>query len=144
MYWWWWWFVIPCFLQSYRYFPVNLDVISWLGVWYVKAELYERAIEFFERASDIQPDEVKWKLMVTSCYRRMGNFQMLQNQMKQVEQKIKEKERIDAQLAVKDLGAAEMKTYNDTMEQETSYSEMEDLGSQIAALEEMLKEYMGE
>lgn len=62
-------------LQSYRYFPVNLDVISWLGVWYVKSEMYEKAIEFFERAAEIQPAEVKWQLMVTSCYRRMGNFE---------------------------------------------------------------------
>lgn len=61
--------------ESYRFFPVNLDVISWLGVWYVKSELYEKAIEFFERAAEIQPTEVKWKLMVTSCYRRMGAFQ---------------------------------------------------------------------
>jgi intraflagellar transport protein 88 len=45
--------------ESYRYFPVNLDVISWLGVWYVKSELYEKAIEFFERASEIQPAEVR-------------------------------------------------------------------------------------
>ncbi|KAJ0396128.1 hypothetical protein ATCC90586_012141 [Pythium insidiosum] len=62
-------------LESYRYFPVNLDVISWLGVWYVKSELYEKAIQFFERASQIQPTEVKWRLMVTSCYRRMGAYQ---------------------------------------------------------------------
>ena len=33
--------------ESYRFYPVNLDVISWLGVWYVKSELYEKAIEFF-------------------------------------------------------------------------------------------------
>ncbi|RLN10489.1 hypothetical protein BBO99_00003667 [Phytophthora kernoviae] len=62
-------------LESYRYFPINLDVISWLGVWYVKSELYEKAIQFFERASQIQPSEVKWRLMVTSCYRRMGAYQ---------------------------------------------------------------------
>jgi len=62
-------------LESYRYYPVNLDVISWLGVWYVKSEYYEKAIGFFERASQIQPKEVKWSLMVTSCYRRMGNYQ---------------------------------------------------------------------
>lgn len=37
---------------------MSLDVISWLGVWYVKSELYEKAIHFFERASQIQPDEV--------------------------------------------------------------------------------------
>ena len=62
-------------LNSYQYYPVNLDVISWLGVWYVKSELYEKAIAFFQRASEIQPNEVKWKLMVTSCYRRMGSYQ---------------------------------------------------------------------
>lgn len=61
--------------QSYRYFPVNLDVISWLGVWFVKSEMYEKAIEFFERAAEIQPDAVKWNLMVTSCYRRMGDYE---------------------------------------------------------------------
>jgi len=62
-------------LESYRHYPVSLDVISWLGVWYVKSELYEKAIHFFERASQIQPNEVKWRLMVTSCYRRMHNYQ---------------------------------------------------------------------
>lgn len=44
-------------------------------MWYVKSEMYEKAIEFFERAAEIQPAEVKWQLMVTSCYRRMGNFE---------------------------------------------------------------------
>jgi len=55
--------------ESYRIFPVNLEVISWLGVWYVKSELYERAVEFFSRAAELQPGEVKWKLMVASCHR---------------------------------------------------------------------------
>ena len=35
-------------LESYRHYPVSLDVISWLGVWYVKSEMYEKAIHFFE------------------------------------------------------------------------------------------------
>jgi intraflagellar transport protein 88 len=52
---------------------VNLDTISWLGIYYVKHDLYERACHFFERAAQIQPREVKWKLMVASCYRRMEN-----------------------------------------------------------------------
>jgi intraflagellar transport protein 88 len=55
--------------------PVNLDTISWLGIYYVKHDLYERACHFFDRASQIQPREVKWKLMVASCTRRMGNYQ---------------------------------------------------------------------
>lgn len=61
-------------LEAHRFYPVNLDVISWLGVWFVKNNLHEKAIQFFEQACNIQPEEVKWKLMVTSCYRRMGNY----------------------------------------------------------------------
>jgi intraflagellar transport protein 88 len=62
------------YLESYRHYPVDLDVISWLGVWYVKSELYERAVAFFERAAQIQPREVKWRLMVASCHRRVGAY----------------------------------------------------------------------
>jgi HPt (histidine-containing phosphotransfer) domain-containing protein len=79
--------------------------------------------------------------MVTS--RRMGNFQMLQNQMKQMQELIKEKERIDAKMAVANLGAAQMDVYHDTMGEETDeFSELQDIGSQIAALEEKMKEYL--
>ena len=35
-------------LESYRHYPVSLDVISWLGVWYVKSEMYEKAIHFLK------------------------------------------------------------------------------------------------
>ena len=41
----------------------------------MKSEMYEKAIEYFERAAEIQPKEVKWRLMVTSCYRRLGSYQ---------------------------------------------------------------------
>ena len=34
----------------------------------------EKAIGYFERASLMQPDEVKWHLMIASCYRRSGNY----------------------------------------------------------------------
>ena len=61
-------------LEAYRYFPVNMEVISWLGAYFVKNELYEKAMQFFERAAQIQPEEVKWKLMVASCHRRIQNF----------------------------------------------------------------------
>jgi len=62
------------YAEAHRHYPVNLNVISWLGVWYVKREMYEQAIEYFERASAVQPNEVKWRLMVTSCYRRLGDL----------------------------------------------------------------------
>ncbi|CAD7927124.1 unnamed protein product [Amoebophrya sp. A120] len=61
-------------LESYRYLPSDMTVITWLGIYYVKQELYELAIQYFSRASQIQPNEVKWLLMVASCYRRMGSY----------------------------------------------------------------------
>ena len=63
------------YMESYRFNPSKIDVISWLGIHNVKGETYEKAIEFFDKASLIQPKEVKWKLMVASCYRRMNLFQ---------------------------------------------------------------------
>ena len=61
-------------LESYRHYPTDLDVISWLGVWFVKHEMYEKSIHFFNRASQLEPDEIKWHLMINSCYRRMGYY----------------------------------------------------------------------
>ncbi|KAJ1561400.1 Intraflagellar transport protein 88, partial [Cladochytrium tenue] len=62
--------------ESYRYFPSNLDVISWLGAYYVDCEVYEHAVQFFERAALIQPGEIRWRLMVASCHRRSGSYQL--------------------------------------------------------------------
>jgi len=62
-------------LESYRYWPVDMNVITWLGIYYVKQEMYEAAIPYFNRASQIEPNELKWRLMVASCYRRMGAYQ---------------------------------------------------------------------
>lgn len=63
------------YMESYRYNPSKIDVISWLGIHNVKGENYEKAVEYFEKAALIQPKEVKWRLMVASCYRRMNLFQ---------------------------------------------------------------------
>ena len=41
---------------------------------YAKQDMFEKAILYFERASQIQTKEVKWKLMIASCYRRMSLF----------------------------------------------------------------------
>ena len=52
----------------------QMNVISWLGAYFVKNEMYEKAVTYFERAAQIQPTEVKWKLMVASCHRRSGDY----------------------------------------------------------------------
>ena len=41
---------------------------------HAKQDMFEKAILYFERASQIQPKEVKWQLMIASCYRRMNLF----------------------------------------------------------------------
>lgn len=61
-------------LESYRIYPTNLDVIGWLAIWFIKHEMYEKSIEFFKKASDIDPNEVKWKLMIGSCCRKIGRL----------------------------------------------------------------------
>jgi len=34
----------------------------------------EKAIPYFERASLMQPEDVRWQLMIASCFRRSGNY----------------------------------------------------------------------
>ncbi|XP_061848430.1 intraflagellar transport protein 88 homolog isoform X2 [Colius striatus] len=63
------------YCESFRYFPSNIEVIEWLGAFYIDNQLCEKAIEYFERAALILPTQVKWQLMVASCYRRSGNYQ---------------------------------------------------------------------
>jgi len=72
------------YLESYQVHPVDLDTISWLGVWFVKSEMYDRALKFFERAAQLDPQETKWSLMVASCHRRMGKFKEAFEVYKQV------------------------------------------------------------
>jgi len=63
------------YLESYKNYPINLDVISWLGFYFVKNDIYEKALAYFERAAEIQPSKSDWQLMVASCHRRIGNLQ---------------------------------------------------------------------
>ena len=72
--------------------------------------------------------------------RERGAFQQLQRQMQQVKDLIKEKEAIDAKMAVANLGAAQMDVYNDTMDTD-DFSEMASIGEQIAALEAKMVEF---
>ncbi len=62
-------------LESFRCYPSNIDAIGWLAVWFVKHEMFEKSIFFFHRASQIQPKEIKWKIMVATCHRKMGRDQ---------------------------------------------------------------------
>lgn len=62
--------------QSYRYYPSNLEVLDWLGAYFVEMKVPEKAVDYFEQASLMQPSEPKWLMLIGSCYRRAGNFQL--------------------------------------------------------------------
>lgn len=94
-----------------------------------------------ERDDQIE-NEIEVLQQAMKVSRQRGAFQQLQSQMKQMHALIKEKERIDAKMAVANLGAAQMDVYNDSMDQD--YSEMANIGDQIANLEAKMREYMGE
>ncbi|VDM08134.1 unnamed protein product [Wuchereria bancrofti] len=64
-----------CHYDSYRYFPSNISTIEWLGAYYIDAQYPEKAAIYFEKASIMEPNEIKWQLMMASCLRRSGNYQ---------------------------------------------------------------------
>ncbi|KAM8976486.1 intraflagellar transport protein 88 homolog [Pelodytes ibericus] len=72
------------YYESYRYFPSNIEVIEWLGAYYIDTQFCEKAIQYFERAALIQPTQVKWQLMVASCYRRSGSYQKALDTYKEI------------------------------------------------------------
>jgi len=76
--------------ESYRYFPCIISVIAWLGAYYVDCQVYEQAILYFECASTIQPKEIKWQLMIASCYRRSGNYQHAYEKYKKIHEQFPE------------------------------------------------------
>jgi len=62
-------------LESFRNYPLDLDIISWIGSKFVKDELYGKSTYFFQQAALIQPNEVKWGLMVASALRRVEEYE---------------------------------------------------------------------
>ena len=76
--------------------------------------------------------------------RQRGAFQQLQSQMKEMQRLIKDKEALDARMAVDNLGKKEMDDYNRTMDQSSSYAELSEIGDQISRLEEMMSEYLSQ
>ncbi|XP_026000381.1 intraflagellar transport protein 88 homolog isoform X3 [Astatotilapia calliptera] len=78
------------YYESFRYFPSNIHVIEWLGAYYIETQFCEKAIQYFERATLIQPTQVKWQLMVASCYRRSGNSQKALETYKEIHRKFPE------------------------------------------------------
>jgi hypothetical protein len=93
-------------------------------------------------ALDLRIDEQQNKLRV--C-RMRGNFQEFHRCMKEMQDMIKEKERLDAAMAVAapggNIGQKQMDDYDRTMDQD-DFSEMTELSERIANLEAAMAEYL--
>ena len=88
---------------------------------------------------NLQIDSLQDQMRIS---RQMGSFQALQDQMRKMKALIKEKEALDARMAVDNLGRKQMDDYNRTYDQEDSYSEkIQSVGERIAALEAMIADY---
>lgn len=94
---------------------------------------------------DRRIDEQQNKLRV--C-RMRGNFKEVQRCMQEMKNLIKEREDLDAKMSVAGSGGnvnyESQNRYERTMDQQNSYSEMQEIGDQIVALEEMLKSYIAQ
>lgn len=76
--------------ESYRYYPSSIETISWLGGYYVDAQFIEKAVTYFERAVQVQPHVVRWRLMLATCFRKSGNYGRSMEVYKEVTQKFPE------------------------------------------------------
>lgn len=76
--------------ESYRYYPSSIDTIVWLGGYYIDAQFIEKAVSYFERAVQVQPQEVRWHLMLATCYRKSGNYGRAMETYKEIHKKFPE------------------------------------------------------
>jgi len=94
-------------------------------------------------ALNLRIDEQQDKLRV--C-RMRGNFQEFHLCMQEMQDMIKERERLDAKMSVStpggNPGQQQMTDYNRTYDQHSSYSEIQSIGDQIASLEERMREFL--
>ena len=60
--------------DAYKVFPGDIRVIEWLSSYYIESQFPEKASNYFNRASIIEPHQVKWHLMHASCLRKIGTL----------------------------------------------------------------------
>ncbi|XP_063715762.1 intraflagellar transport protein 88 homolog [Symsagittifera roscoffensis] len=60
--------------DAFKALPSSSGIIKWLGSYYIKMQVYEKAIMYFEKAAVAQPANVTWPHHIAKCYRRIGNY----------------------------------------------------------------------
>ncbi|KRX99344.1 Intraflagellar transport protein 88 -like protein [Trichinella pseudospiralis] len=116
--------------QSFRYYPSDLNVIQWLGAYYIEANISEKAIHYFEKASLIQPNEIRWQLMIAGCLRRCGNYAMALQKYKDIHTRFPDDIQCMQHIVrlANDLGLPDAETYANTLKkmEKTKYFKYKD------------------
>ncbi|KRX57905.1 Nucleolar GTP-binding protein 2 [Trichinella sp. T9] len=116
--------------DSFRYYPSDLNVIQWLGAYYIEANISEKAIHYFEKASLIQPNEIRWQLMIAGCLRRCGNYTMALQKYKDIHSRFPDDIQCMQHIVrlANDLGLPDAETYANTLKkmEKTKYFKYKD------------------
>ncbi|KAM7540806.1 hypothetical protein Aperf_G00000038221 [Anoplocephala perfoliata] len=78
------------YYDSFKFYPCNVEVIEWLGAYYIESQFCEKSITYFERAALMQPNQIKWQLMIASCHRKSGNYQQALEMYKKIHNRFPE------------------------------------------------------
>ncbi|CAF3973646.1 unnamed protein product, partial [Rotaria magnacalcarata] len=65
---------IQYYFDAFRHNPCDIKTLEWLASYYIETQYPEKAVEFCAQAALVKPGEIKWHLMVASCYRRYGDY----------------------------------------------------------------------
>ncbi|KAL3319078.1 Intraflagellar transport protein 88 [Cichlidogyrus casuarinus] len=76
--------------EAFKCYPCEFDVIEWLGTYYVRNELCEQAVAYFEKAALLQPNEARWPILIASCHRRTGDYKKAMEKYEAIHRKFPE------------------------------------------------------
>ncbi|CAF0761928.1 unnamed protein product [Adineta ricciae] len=62
------------YFDAFRHNPCDIETLEWLASYYLETQYPDKAVEFCAQAALVKPGEIKWHLMVASCYRRHGDY----------------------------------------------------------------------
>ena len=113
--------------DAYKVFPGDIRVIEWLSSYYIESQFPEKASNYFNRASIIEPHQVKWHLMHASCLRKIGSFHQALDKYRETHEQFPESKEV-LQYLVRLCSDMNMD------------KELKDYTTKLRRLEKMLKE----
>lgn len=79
--------------------------------------MFEQALQLFQKAIIVQPNNIRWQLMVASCYRLSGNYQISLDSYKNINSKFPDNIECLRHLVkiCMDLGMGELKEFKEKL-----------------------------